>query len=461
MSAPDVADGELRVRLDPLAEPTSGRMSFIAAGEAAGVDAMIAAATRLLCSGGANGSAFVGATDFAAAVPDQRLGAVGEALGRFDRAGTAPARWPRVQDIVLPALFLAAIGIVLGLTDWTGPATSIALVENRNPVPLPGLPGSLAELARYPQRFGAYFADRFGLRPQMVALRGWLSLQSLQQSPSPLVMVGRQGWLFFTGNSSIENWRRQIPLSPAELDQWAARLAERQRWFAERGITYLFVVAPDKQTIYPEYMPRVLPPGTGATRLDQLSTRMAGDPAWLDLRRALRRAKAVGQVYFRTDTHWNDFGAYEAYRAIMERLGLPALAREPRSLEPAVHHGDLGRLSGVTTSEPSPGFPVRCAQPQPTSVDAAALDRLQPAGLGARAFTIPATTCARGRERLLIFQDSFMMPMWPYLSESFARAVYVWRMPTFEQMQMMVAAERPTVVIEQRVERFLTAPLAP
>ena len=45
-------------------------------------------------------------------------------------------------------------------------------------------------------------------------------------------------------------------------------------------------------------------------------------------------------------------------------------------------------------------------------------------------------------------------------TESFARVVFVWREPTLEQMQAMVAVEHPTVVIEQRVERYLTLPLA-
>jgi hypothetical protein len=51
--------------------------------------------------------------------------------------------------------------------------------------------------------------------------------------------------------------------------------------------------------------------------------------------------------------------------------------------------------------------------------------------------------------------------MSPYLSDSFARAVYVWREPSLAQMQAMVAVEHPTVVIEERVERYLIIPLRP
>ncbi|MBV9758906.1 MAG: hypothetical protein JO047_17810 [Alphaproteobacteria bacterium] len=391
---------------------------------------------------------------------DAALDAGSGAVGRLDRPSAIAARWRRVQDFFLPGAFLAAIAVVLALTNWTGPESAVAELENRNPAPLPPAPRSIGELADYPQRFGAFFADRFGLRRELVGLRARLALEPLQQSPSPMVIVGRHGWLFYAGNSSLENWLHRLPFSPAELEQWTARLAERERWFAAHGIAYLFVVAPDKQTIYPEYMPRYLRSDAGTTRLDQLSAQLAGDARWFDLRPTLREAKAGSLVYFRTDTHWNGRGAYAAYRAIMERLRLPALTRSDAVLRQVSHPTDLARMSGIAATEPDAVLPPACAVARPTTFDAARLAPVRP-GPVEPAFKVPATDCAGGHGRLLIFHDSFALPMSRYLSETFARAVFVWRRPTLAQIQAMVAAEQPTVVIEQRVERFLTEPLDP
>ncbi len=57
-------------------------------------------------------------------------------------------------------------------------------------------------------------------------------------------------------------------------------------------------------------------------RLDQLVAHLAqhSDLEFLDLRPALAAAKAAGDVYAATDTHWNDHGGFVAYRAILGRL---------------------------------------------------------------------------------------------------------------------------------------------
>ena len=362
--------------------------------------------------------------------------------------------------MLLPAFFLAAISLVLAFTDWTGRESGVAEMENRTPAQRPAMPDSLKDLATYPQRFGLFFADHFGLRREMVDLRGRSELRFLHKSPSPDVVVGSHGWLFYAGDRSIENYRHQLPLSAAELDEWARRIEERQAWFAARGITYLFVVAPDKESIYPEYMPRSLAPRPGDRRLDELSKRLAGNTAWLDLRAELRSAKSAERLYLRADTHWNDRGAYEGYRAIMQRLGLPLLPRDESQLGRVRQLDDLARMSGVTAMEPNTAFASTCAVPEPAIFDAAILDRDQPQR-HEPAYTVPATRCPTRNERLLIFQDSFGAPMSSYLSDSFARVIYVWRQPSLGQMQAMVAVEHPTAVIEERVERFLINPLRP
>jgi alginate O-acetyltransferase complex protein AlgJ len=360
---------------------------------------------------------------------------------------------------VLPGLFLFAIALVLLCTDWRGRDNHVAAMENRNPAAWPGAPRSLGELATWPERFGLFFADHFGLRPELVAIRARLGERLLKKSISPLVVFGSQGWQFYAGNRSLENHLHEIPFSAADLDEWAARLKAREAWFAARGIAYLYDDAPDKASIYPEYMPPALVPGSGQTRLDQLDQRLSGDPGLLDLRSALLAGKPAGQLYFKADTHWNDLGAYVGYRAIMRRLGLPPLERDPRRLVPIRVRVDIARISAVARTEPTTLYRRRCTAARPSGFDPAVFDRQrrnrQPA------YTIPGTVCPTGHGRLLIFHDSFATGLAPYLSDTFARVVYVWRTPSFAAMQAMAAAEHPSVVIEERVERFLPQPLAP
>ena len=362
---------------------------------------------------------------------------------------------------MLPGLFLAAIGIVLLRADWSADDTEFAYVEQREPAAWPEPPRSVAELASYPARFGAFFSDHFGLRREMVRLHGRIALWLQHKSISPEVIVGSDGWMFYAGDGSVENHLHQLPLSPAELDAWSNGLQARHDWFAAHRIAYLFLVAPDKQSIYPEYLPTELAPGPGETRLEQLTRRLAGAEWWLDPRADLLAAKREGELYFKADTHWNDLGAYQTYRAIAARLGIPALSRDEAKLWHFSQSADLARLSGVADTEGNVSYPVACAVDEPATFDPAILDRDRPDLHRIEAYTVPATRCATGRERLLIFHDSFGVQLSRYLSESFARAVYVWRAPSLAQMQAMVSVEHPTVVIEERVERYLIRPLAP
>jgi len=111
-------------------------------------------------------------------------------------------------------------------------------------------------------------------------------------------------------------------MSEPELAQWKTYLEERQNRRSARNIKSIFVIAPDKQSIYPEMLPVYLLP-KGSTRVDQLIAylRETHSPAnVLDLRPVLLEAKHDGLVYFPQDTHWNGRGYFAAYRAISRRL---------------------------------------------------------------------------------------------------------------------------------------------
>jgi len=80
--------------------------------------------------------------------------------------------------------------------------------------------------------------------------------------------------------------------------------------------------AANKHSIYPEHLPGSLRPVSEKRRLDQLLDYMGArsDVRLIDVRPALLEAKKEKRVYHWTDSHWNDLGAYHAYRAVMERL---------------------------------------------------------------------------------------------------------------------------------------------
>ena len=91
---------------------------------------------------------------------------------------------------------------------------------------------------------------------------------------------------------------------------WCAsrNLALMQEYAALRGAQLLFVCAPDKNTVYPEFMPARYVRSTSERNLDRLlaSLREQGVP-FCDVRDVLRNANSL--TYYRTDSHWNGYGS--------------------------------------------------------------------------------------------------------------------------------------------------------
>jgi hypothetical protein len=137
------------------------------------------------------------------------------------------------------------------------------------------------------------------------------------------VVIGRDRWLFYTGDGVFTDFLGQARFTKGELQTWKERLERRDAWLGAQDIKYVFMVAPNKSSIYPEKLPGYLSANGQKTRLDQLVEYLTdtGSPVEiLDLRRPLIAAKPQGNVYYPQDTHWNGRGRYMGYLEMCKRL---------------------------------------------------------------------------------------------------------------------------------------------
>ena len=332
------------------------------------------------------------------------------------------------------------------------------LRENRVLAPKPRF--RWGDLRGFSRNFEDYYADHFGTRSVLVRWASRFKLRVLRVSPKPAVVLGRQGWLFFgeeDPNRNVMDYHRGLkPFTEAELVHWKSVLTERRDWLKRRGIGYLLVVVPDKSTIYPEYLPASLRSGVRPCRRVQLLSylRAHADLPLLDLTPSLEGAKKERLLYLKTDTHWNSYGAFVAYRELLRRLAarFPALSPAPLSdfilLTTEQFGGDLAMMVNGRDILRDEG--IRLLPKQPRKARSLAVPLPPRAGVEWSASEHPD----RGLPRAVMFLDSFGFEMKDFLSEHFSRIFYV-RDQDLAFDADPVMREKPDLVIDELNERFL------
>ncbi|MEO6711662.1 MAG: hypothetical protein ABI054_00855, partial [Planctomycetota bacterium] len=232
-----------------------------------------------------------------------------------------------ILDSLTILLFLAGLAApTLDLVLRPERVRSPEQAELRPPSPRPSPPQTLLAALKYPAEYEAYFKDSFGLRDQLLRWNSIVKVYGLGVTPTSEVYFGKQGWIFYTGERSQEVHRGAYPFTEDGLAKWAEVL-ERKRAFLEAiGSKYLYVVAPDKESVYTELLPDFMHP-IGPTRLEQFLVYMrehAPKVEILDLRETLKAGKRQDKpgdwVYGNFGTHWSGRGSVVALRGVLTRL---------------------------------------------------------------------------------------------------------------------------------------------
>ena len=198
----------------------------------------------------------------------------------------------------------------------------------------------LALLKHFPKEYEKHLNENFDLPKSFVHLNALIKIYGLGVSPNNNVAVGKNGFYFegwgarkvekeiVENFDNIADYMGQIPFSDGELRKWKRTLEERKYWLEEQGIDYLFVLAPTKALVYPEYLPTALQrvrKSERLTRYQQLTNYLqdSAEINFIDVLPPLLEAKQQREyplLFYKTDFHWNFYGAFIAYQAILEKL---------------------------------------------------------------------------------------------------------------------------------------------
>lgn len=315
-------------------------------------------------------------------------------------------------------------------------------MENRELAPPPVFHSGDPD--RFPSDSENYLDDNFGFRPDFIRWNSILRVKLLGVSPIQSVILGKDSWLFYRSEAladgnTINDFRGTLPLSEAELARLQQRIEENARAFSRMNAVYLAVIAPNKNTLYSEFLPDSINRFQPVTRLDQLVEylKVHSKVQIIDLRETFREAKGGYPLYWKTDSHWNTYGAHLGYRRIIEALSarFPGLRPAPIAggkvrVKRALLGGDLAQMLFMRDYFPE---------------DNDTVFELLPAPPGPQLKT------------LLFRHDSFGDNLYPFLRRNFEKIVNIAPFAPYRYNE--INRLHPDVVLHVFAERYITQAL--
>ncbi len=371
-----------------------------------------------------------------------------------------------ILNSIIVATFILVTSAIAVLTFPFPDVSYVRGIEQREPAPLPSI--FLLQSGHFKEwchQFESFFDDRLFCRWKMISARNFLRYKIFHTSGTSDVIAGKSDWLFYSGESCLDDYRRLYPFTQEDLQSWAESLQRRQDWLAKRKIKFLLVLVPEKHTIYPDQFPanqfQILRP----SRLDQLVNYLRTNTTvnLIDLRPTLLQAQRERYIYYRADSHWNGFGAKAAVLAIAAKIAqyFPAITKAPyQDLQPQVYEhqaGDLARM--LALGQLFPNHIVECQIQAPSIKLTKNFPRNKSNNLFLKTL-ISEQEKYSFLPKALLMGDSFLNYMQPFLSCYFSQAVF-----SLISDPGLFAIEqcKPDIVINEMAERRLyqDVPLIP
>ncbi|MDF2686094.1 MAG: hypothetical protein K0S55_1275 [Clostridia bacterium] len=283
------------------------------------------------------------------------------------------------------------------------------------------------------------------------------------------VYFGRDGWLYYI--ESIADYQRTNLFSEEELEKIKSNLQEVQAFLAEKDIAFYLIIAPNKNTIYPEFMPTNVIRNESISRLEQIYNYIEEntDIKIIKVRDQLISEKENSQLYYKTDTHWNQEGARIASNELLKAINadLPQVPKlnldifnktlrdskmkdlaymleraDEYKEEEYIYTPKINTIDVLRTNEPSDSFGVGVFNEMNDRGDTYQLSH----------YIKLRNASVKDGLRLYMIRDSFTVNMIPFINEAFYQCTYVW---TSKFEKKAILEEEPDVVVYEVVERYL------
>ena len=155
----------------------------------------------------------------------------------------------RINKKNLINIIYIAIFLVISLVPLFTFSGKQAAIGNETEADKPVLSDGLKLTAN----IDSYFAQKFGFRNSLVYAQNVLKETIFKTSGQTDVIVGEDGWLFY--GRALDDFLGTSVLDEVAIERMGAILSMMQEYVEREDGEFIFVSAPDKMSVYGEYMP--------------------------------------------------------------------------------------------------------------------------------------------------------------------------------------------------------------
>lgn len=288
-----------------------------------------------------------------------------------------------------------------------------------------------------------YFSDNFAFRQELATADAIWKSKLFKTSNNEKAVVGKNEWLYFNG--SLNDYFGRDLLNEREIYASAKTISLMQEYAHSCGCEFVFTVAPNKNTLYPDNMPDNYLAAEGDTNIEHLRDELkimktdAGEEInYVDLQAAFLSKDEV--LYHKWDSHWNNKGAVLACDEILNSIGREHYdyTNEPYTVEKC-HSGDVWQLIYPSWDKKDENV-IYQKQHDYTYVN--------PVKSVEDMFIVTSTEGKDGA--VVMFRDSFGNALLPYVADEYGKATFIKGMPLNVRQVELTGA---TTLIYELVER--------
>ncbi len=316
--------------------------------------------------------------------------------------------------------------------------------------------GFYSSVNKFKKDFEKYINERLLIRSTLLDINKQIKTRVFNTNSHPLkVITGADGWMFGVDIDNVMNQTiGEDYLSEVELINIERNLNSIKRFLDEKNIKYYFLIAPNKHSVYYSKM--------GFNEISSFRIKhqllnildQANIP-YVDPVEKLIIESSRGPVFYKTDTHWNNYGAYFAFEALLKKINydfnLPNdsyvilnsenkqsyevycdLIRMTRSFEQESYTNNITLLSRAKRINNTLDVPLNFKRKK---------DDYEKRYWN-----------SSKNLKVVVFRDSFSEALIDYFSANFREVVFIWNRKFSRQI---IEKEQPDIVITEVVERLI------